>query len=304
MPEDLTVATGGEGLEQSTEPVDAAQQPTEPVPHPDDGDGESDAISAYDVLAKGKPKQKGDEKGDADPDGDKAEDDKAQPKGDKKDDARAKPKKQLTQADFDRALAARLARERGKWEAERRAEVEFARKMARLHKGAKYDDILKQVLASKAEEWGVSAEVLDLMVGDAQHEAQPQPAAQYEPAPRDDYSALAARVIQEETDVKEQYPEFDAREFLSVPENVQRLMQGYSLMDAYVLANLNVIVERERDAGRRQAISDIKSRNSHVPDPSRGSAGTVGKIRVEDLTDAQIAELQRKAKAGQKIRFG
>lgn len=186
------------------------------------------------------------------------------------------------QAAIDRAFGQRLNRERRKWEREHGQALDFARRMARLYPGSGYADILRQVSPPEAPE----PENAQAAPGEGR------------------LKELARRIAREGGAVREQFPEFDEREFITGdPQGLEKLEAGYSLRDAYVLTRLNDLLEESRKQGESMAAQRIRARNARIPEATRGSAGSMGKVNVAALTDEEFARIERMVSSGQKVRL-
>lgn len=187
-----------------------------------------------------------------------------------------------SQAAIDRAFGERLRRERRKWEQQHMNELNFARRMARLHPGRGYDEILR------ASAGGESREIPN---------SPPEAAAGAA-------HSLAARIVRETEEVQAQFPDFDPREFIrSNPEGIAKMRSGYSLRDAYVLTRLPQILADSRQQGETLAARRIRARNARVPEATRGGAGAVGGVNVAALSDEEFARIESIVASGRKVRL-
>jgi len=300
MPEDLSVAMGAESVTNA--------EGQQPEVTPDDGD---DIVSAYDLLNE-RNKQSGEDEGDAGPGSKKSSGKKAAVPDTKKEPPQKEPEPQKqrvpSQSEIDAAFGRRLAREQRKWADEHQESIDFSESMRKLYGNKTLAEILTEAKASRAEALSMSPEALDMIVPStpARSRAPQEEGQQQTPVSASggqDNRSLARRIIEESTAVQARYPGFDPREFIKNPDAVAKLRQGYSLMDAFVITNLDQISASQKEAGGKEALESVRQRNARVPEPSRGSGGAVGKIDPKDLSDDDILFLRERARKGDKISF-
>lgn len=262
-----------------TESVDAGAQA--PDFRPDDG--ADDTVSAGELLEN--RSQKTVETGGDDAAGNE---DPADRPLSPDDTSKSRPGVPSGQAAIDRAIGERLRRERRKWEQRHGEELAFAREMARLYPNSGYEDILRLHAGETA-----------FCPPDRDKTAEPA-AETADPAIRE----LAARIARESGEVREQFPEFDARRFITDnPEGVARMRAGYSLRDAYVLTQLDRIVADSRRQGEAMAAQRIRARNARIPETTRGGAAAMGRVDVAALTDEEFARIESMVASGRKVRL-
>lgn len=206
-----------------------------------------------------------------------------------------------SQAAINRAIGERLSRERRKWEEQHKGELELARRLSHIHRGSKSEDILRMNAEMKADTMGLTPEQFAYFNQNGASQSAPE---QARIAASSDNRALAARIVEESESVREQFPGFDPREFVrSNPEGVARLRAGYSLRDAYMLSNMNTLMADSRRQGETLAAQRIRSRNTRIPEATRGSSGAMGRLDVKHLTDEEFARIENMVSSGRKVRL-
>lgn len=296
MPDETLVAPVAEETAAGT---DAEVQT--PVSPPDDG--ADDSISVAELLGKSS-KQQAESGEDGATESDASGEEAAPiPNTDHKD--KSKPTPTLPdQAAIDRAIGARLAAERKK----NQADLDLARELKTLYAGKSHEDIVKDLTERRAEEMGVTPEVMAYMKGAraVPDQRDQEPEQQEQSAGGMTTDALVAHVIAETPALKAQYPDFDAMVFIrDNPDAVALMRSGVTLDKAYKLTNLDKILakatETAKAAGEREAADRIRNRNSRVPTSSKGSSGTMGPLNPADLTDEEMDKIDAQVKAGKRV---
>ena len=110
--------------------------------------------------------------------------------------------------------------------------------------------------------------------------------------------------MNEATEVRETYPEFDIRAELQNPKFRSMLTQGLPMMDAYEVTHLAEIKARTAKESERAITENIKTRgNRPIESGASNPAGVIVKSDPDRFTDEDIAEVIRRVRAGEKISF-
>lgn len=302
MPEDITTVVPG------ADDAAQGQAAEEQIPVAESlDDGAEDTISVEDVLGT-LPEQQTEtpegENGAAS--GEEPETDPAPPPTDNKTTESPKETSPIkSQADFDRALGARLAAERKKTA----PLVEFARQIQQMYPGKKPEEIVQELTDYRAEALGFTPEQMAYMQGmkiQPQQDQEPEEATM-EPSPTLNVEELVNRIIEDTPAIKAAFPDFDPKTFIQDAGAVQLMKAGMPPMDAYRYSNMDKLIAdaaaKARTEGERAAAERVKNRNARVPTSTKGSSGAVGPMRPEDWTDAEIEKIDAQVKAGKRVVF-
>lgn len=117
-----------------------------------------------------------------------------------------------------------------------------------------------------------------------------------------------ARWTREAQDVKNIYPGFDLKTELVNPEFVQLLGSGVGVKAAYQAIHMDEIMagtisKTAKIAAKRQADAIRAGQARPMENGASGAVGMNAKIDVSKLTDKQIDELAKRARAGEVISF-
>ncbi len=122
---------------------------------------------------------------------------------------------------------------------------------------------------------------------------------------RDDFATKQYNEwMKESVEVQKVYPEFDIRAELQNDKFRTLIGQGFSIMDAYEFAHLSEIKSRAAKESEKAVTENIKSRgNRPLESGASNPAGVIVKSDPEKFSDEDIAEVIRRARAGETISF-
>lgn len=105
-------------------------------------------------------------------------------------------------------------------------------------------------------------------------------------------------------EAKKIYPEFDFEAELKNPEFCRLLKVGVSVKNAYEVANIDTILDRNSKTAERKVVDSIRSKgNRPVENGSESASGILLSGNASKLTKKQRAELAKRAAKGERISF-
>lgn len=122
--------------------------------------------------------------------------------------------------------------------------------------------------------------------------------------PNEDFARVALRLLAEEADIQQVFPQFDLESFLQMGEGVQNaLLSGKSLWSVFSAVYGETLRRQAEDA----ALERIRDRNAGLPDVLRGggAAGSVG-MDYANMPSEQFQKLRKayeaEMRSGKKVK--
>ena len=114
-----------------------------------------------------------------------------------------------------------------------------------------------------------------------------------------------ARIIKEQAEeTVKVYPEFDFEQEMKKPEFVRLLKLGVSVRNAYEVANIDAILDKNSKSAEKKVVDSIRSKgNRPVENGNDSSSGILLSGNASKLTKKQRADLAKRAAKGERISF-
>lgn len=111
--------------------------------------------------------------------------------------------------------------------------------------------------------------------------------------------------IQQETEVKKLYPEFNLQEWAQNDQFARLIQAGVKVQQAYEVCNIDGIKESVAKSVKSATIESVKANGINRPKENANSQsqGLIVKNDVKNLTKEDRAEIAQRAKRGATIRF-
>lgn len=114
----------------------------------------------------------------------------------------------------------------------------------------------------------------------------------------------AQQLREQAEETKKIYPEFDFEEEIKNPEFCRLLKVGVNVKNAYEVANIDTILDKNSRTAERKVVDSIRSKgNRPVENGSEGASGILLSGNASKLTKKQRAELAKRAAKGERISF-
>ena len=112
----------------------------------------------------------------------------------------------------------------------------------------------------------------------------------------------AQKMREQAAETKEIYPEFDFEKEIKNPEFMRLLRLGVGVKNAYEVANIDAILEKNTQAAEKKVVDSIRLKgNRPVENGSEGASGILLSGNASKLSRKERAELARRAAKGERI---
>ena len=112
----------------------------------------------------------------------------------------------------------------------------------------------------------------------------------------------AQKMRKQAAETKEVYPEFDFEKEIRNPEFMRLLRLGVGVKNAYEVANIDAILEKNTQAAEKKVVDSIRLKgNRPVENGSEGASGILLSGNASKLSRKERAELARRAAKGERI---
>ena len=112
----------------------------------------------------------------------------------------------------------------------------------------------------------------------------------------------AQKMREQASETKEVYPEFDFEKEIRNPEFMRLLRLGVGVKNAYEVANIDAILEKNTQAAEKKVVDSIRLKgNRPVENGSEGASGILLSGNASKLSRKERAELARRAAKGERI---
>ncbi len=112
----------------------------------------------------------------------------------------------------------------------------------------------------------------------------------------------AQRMREQATETKEVYPDFDFEKEIKNPEFMRLLKLGVGVKNAYEVANIDAILEKNTQAAEKKVVDSIRLKgNRPVENGSEGASGILLSGNASKLSRKERAELAKRAAKGERI---
>jgi len=112
----------------------------------------------------------------------------------------------------------------------------------------------------------------------------------------------AQKMREQAAETKEAYPDFDFEKEIKNPEFMRLLRLGVGVKNAYEVANIDAILEKNTQAAEKKVVDSIRLKgNRPVENGSEGASGILLSGNASKLSRKERAELARRAAKGERI---
>ena len=112
----------------------------------------------------------------------------------------------------------------------------------------------------------------------------------------------AQKMREQAAETKELYPDFDFEKEIKNPEFMRLLRLGVGVKNAYEVANIDAILEKNTQAAEKKVVDSIRLKgNRPVENGSEGASGILLSGNASKLSRKERAELARRAAKGERI---
>ena len=112
----------------------------------------------------------------------------------------------------------------------------------------------------------------------------------------------AQKMREQAAETKEVYPEFDFEKEIKNPEFMRLLRLGVGVKNAYEVANIDAILEKNTQATEKKVVDSIRLKgNRPVENGSEGASGILLSGNASKLSRKERAELAKRAAKGERI---
>ena len=114
----------------------------------------------------------------------------------------------------------------------------------------------------------------------------------------------AQKMREQAAETKEVYPDFDFEKEIKNPEFMRLLRLGVDVKNAYEVANIDAILEKNTQAAEKKVVDSIRLKgNRPVENGSEGASGILLSGNASKLSRKERAELAKRAAKGERISF-
>ena len=112
----------------------------------------------------------------------------------------------------------------------------------------------------------------------------------------------AQKMREQAAETKEAYPDFDFEKEIKNPEFMRLLRLGVGVKNAYEVANIDAILEKNTQAAEKKVVDSIRLKgNRPVENGSEGASGILLSGNASKLSRKERAELAKRAAKGERI---
>lgn len=112
----------------------------------------------------------------------------------------------------------------------------------------------------------------------------------------------AQKMREQAAETKELYPDFDFEKEIKNPEFMRLLRLGVGVKNAYEVANIDAILEKNTQAAEKKVVDSIRLKgNRPVENGSEGASGILLSGNASKLSRKERAELAKRAAKGERI---